>query len=910
MRHPFLSFCLALALLLSSKILPAQSAGMLHDEREVHLANVRQLTSGGENAEAYWSPDGKELIFQSTNPPFGCDQIFRMPISDPAALSLVSTGIGRTTCAYFTADNERVIYSSTHATNDQCPAPPDHSRGYVWPIYDSYQIYSVKPDGSDLKALTTSNAYDAEATVCSKDGSIIFTSTRDGDLDLYRMDADGSNVKRLTDTLGYDGGAFFSPDCSKILWRASRPTGKALDDYKALLAEGMIRPSALELWTANADGSEQKQVTYLGGANFAPFFYPSGDRIIFSSNHHDPQGREFDIWAVNTDGTQLEQITYTEGFDGFPMFSPDGKSLAFASNRNQGKPGETDIYLASWSDKQPEVTSAAADRYRNDVAWLADDERGGRGLGSQGLADAADWLEEQFAAIGLEPAGENGGFRQRFEAVVEVERGSAAQLLIGGDEIPADEFMIPGFSAGATISADVIFAGWGIDSDEHGINDYDGIDAKGKIVLVRRFSPQDGVFEDEKIQRRLSDLRYKAFTAREHGAVGLLVADLPIGDEQDEEEPPFPKMRADPQGDAGIPVAVIKRSQAERLIQQPQVVKLTSELIEHKKNVDNIVARLSAIERLPGSVLLGAHYDHLGYGGEGSLAPESNEPHNGADDNASGTAALLEAARSLVEHRDELKRDVVFVAFTAEEAGLLGSSELARNPLPGLAPAGLVAMLNMDMVGRLRNNRVSILGGDSAEEWDALIQPHCDALKIGCKLGGDGYGPSDQTPFYAAGVPVLHFFTGAHDNYHRPSDDVVYLNASGGARIAHLVADIALDLTATEGLTYKESEAPEPQGDSRSYGASLGTIPDYTGAPDNRLGMLLAGVRAGGPADLAGLQRGDRIIELAGREVRDIYDLMYVLRDAKPGEEATFVAERGDERIEGSVTFGTSSRTR
>jgi Zn-dependent M28 family amino/carboxypeptidase len=331
-------------------------------------------------------------------------------------------------------------------------------------------------------------------------------------------------------------------------------------------------------------------------------------------------------------------------------------------------------------------------------------------------------------------------------------------------------------------------------------------------------------------------------------------------------------------------------------------------LIEHKKNVDNIVARLSAIERLPGSVLLGAHYDHLGHGGEGSLAPESNEPHNGADDNASGTAALLEAARSLVEHRDELKRDVVFVAFTAEEAGLLGSSELARNPLPGLAPAGLVAMLNMDMVGRLRNNRVSILGGDSAEEWDALIQPHCDALRIGCKLGGDGYGPSDQTPFYAAGVPVLHFFTGAHDNYHRPSDDVVYLNASGGARIAHLVADIALDLTAIEGLTYKESEAPEPQGDSRSYGASLGTIPDYTGAPDNRLGMLLAGVRAGGPADLAGLERGDRIIELAGREVRDIYDLMYVLRDAKPGEEATFVAERGDKRIEGSVTFGTSTR--
>jgi len=909
MRYLFPKSCAVLFLLVLTQAVLAQSAGTLHDEREVHLADVRQLTFSGENAEAYWSPDGKELVFQSTNPPFGCDQIFRMPISDPAALTLVSTGTGRTTCAYFTADNERVIFSSTHASNDRCPVPPDHSRGYVWPIYESYQIYSAAPDGSDLKALTTSDAYDAEATVCSIDGSIIFTSTRNGDLDLYRMDADGSNVKQLTDTAGYDGGAFFSPDCSKILWRASRPEGKALDDYKALLGEGMIRPSALELWMGNADGSEQRQVTYLGGANFAPFFYPGGDRIIFSSNHHDPRGREFDIWAVNTDGTELERITYTEGFDGFPIFSPDGKSIAFGSNRNQGKPGETDIYVARWSDAGSELPVAAADRYRNDVAWLADDERGGRGLGSQGLADAADWLEEQFTAIGLEPAGENGGFRQRFEAVVEVERGPTAQLVLGGDELPADEFMTPGFSANAAISAPVVFAGWGIDSEEHGIDDYDGIDAEGKIVLVRRFSPKDGAFEDEKVQRRLGDLRYKAFTAREHGAIGLLIADLPIGAEQDEEEPPFPKLRVDPAGDAGIPVALIKRSQAQGLIDEPQVVKFTSELIEHKKDVDNIIARLTAEERLPGAVLLGAHYDHLGFGGEGSLAPESDEPHNGADDNASGTAALLEAARTLAANRDELKRDVVFVAFTAEESGLLGSSELARNPLPGLAPGGLVAMLNMDMVGSLRNNRVSILGGDSAEEWSALVQPHCDELKIGCKLGGDGYGPSDQTPFYAAGVPVLHFFTGAHDNYHKPSDDVVYINASGGARIAHLVAGIALELTAIEGLTYKESEAPEPQGDSRSYGASLGTIPDYTGAPDNKPGMLLAGVRAGGPADQAGLERGDRIIELAGREVRDIYDLMYVLRDAKPGEEATFVAERGDERIEGTVTFGTSSRT-
>jgi len=333
-------------------------------------------------------------------------------------------------------------------------------------------------------------------------------------------------------------------------------------------------------------------------------------------------------------------------------------------------------------------------------------------------------------------------------------------------------------------------------------------------------------------------------------------------------------------------------------------------VVEHTQPVENVVGRLTAKERLAGAVMLGAHYDHLGFGGEGSLAPESDEAHNGADDNASGTAALLEAARILAGRKDELRRDVVFVAFTAEESGLLGSSELSRNPLPGTAPSGLVAMLNMDMVGRLRNNRVSILGGDSAEEWADIVEPLCAGLRIECQLGGDGYGPSDQTPFYGAGVPVLHFFTGAHEDYHTPGDDAEFINAAGGAQISRLVADLALDLTGVDGLTYKESEAPAPAGDVRGYGASLGTIPDYTGAPDNKTGMLLAGVRAGGPADIAGLQRGDRVVELMGREIRDIYDLMYVLRDAKPGEASTVIVERGDERIEVNVTFGTSSRMR
>ena len=882
-------------------------AGTLHDAREVRFSDVRQLTFGGENAEAYWSPDGSELIFQSTHGAYKCDQIFRMPISDPASLTLVSTGSGRTTCGYFTADGERVVFSSTHATEEACPPTPDRSRGYVWPIYDSYQIYSAALDGSDLQALTDTEFYDAEATVCPVDGSIVFTSTRDGDLDLYRMDADGANVVRLTDTPGYDGGAFFSRDCSQLVWRASRPTGAELAEYQSLLAEGLVRPGELEIWVANADGSEARQVTYVGGANFAPYFTPDGKRLLFSSNHHDPRGREFDIFAVNVDGTELEQITYTEGFDGFPMFSPDGRLLAFGSNRNQGAPGDTDVYVAEWNSEAGTIQTGPADRYLADVKWLADDARGGRGLGTEGLAAAADWLEQQFVDLGLEPAGDDGGYRQRFDAVVAVENGPGTLLRIDGEDLDSADFMVPGFSASAAVAAPVVFAGWGIASEDNDIDDYADLDVEGKVVLVRRYTPKDGVFEDKDLQRRLGGIRYKAFTARERGAAALLIADLPVAEDVD--EAPFPAVRSDNQGDAGMPVAVIKRRWAERLLEGNKQAEVRTDLIEHAQPVDNIVGRLTAKERLAGAVMIGAHYDHLGLGGSGSMAPDVSEPHNGADDNASGTAALLEAARLLTARVDDLRRDIVFVAFTGEEHGLLGSSELAKNPVPGTAPAGLVAMLNMDMVGRLRGNRVSILGGDSAEEWQDIVPTLCDDVKVGCQLGGDGYGPSDQTPFYAAGVPVLHLFTGAHEDYHKPSDDAEFINAAGGAQIALLVANVAATLTSVDGLTYQESEAPAPQGDVRGYGASLGTIPDYTGAPDSKTGMLLAGVRAGGPADLAGLQRGDRVVELLGHEIRDIYDLMYVLREARPGQTGTVVFERGDERTKATVTFGTSTRT-
>ena len=315
---------------------------------EKHLANLKQLTFGGENAEAYFSADGKQLIFQSTRDGRGCDQIYTMNI-DGSNVKLISNGDGRTTCSYFFPNGKRILYSSTHLGDKQCPPPPDRSKGYVWAVYPSFDIFTAKPDGSDLKQLTNTPGYDAETTITLDGKKLVFTSMRDGDLDIYTMDSDGKNVKRLTNELGYDGGPFWSYDGKQIVYRANHPqTDQQKADYTDLLKQNLIRPTALEIWVMNADGSNKRQVTNNGKANFGPYFFPDGKRIIFASNSADPKGRDFDLWMVNDDGSGLERITWNDTFDGFPMFSPDGKKLVFASNRNDAKEGETNIFIADW----------------------------------------------------------------------------------------------------------------------------------------------------------------------------------------------------------------------------------------------------------------------------------------------------------------------------------------------------------------------------------------------------------------------------------------------------------------------------------------------------------------------------------------------------------------------------------
>jgi TolB protein len=327
-------------------------------QTEKHLRNITMLTHGGDNAEAYFSPDGKRVSFQSNNPKWNvkCDQIFDMDLKKAAKdttyqPAMISNGKGRTTCSYYMHDGKHILFASTHLAADACPEVPHMKGKYLWPVYGTYDIFIADKKGSIVKQLTTTGGYDAEATVSPKGDKIVFTSDRSGDLELWTMNTDGSDQKQITSGLGYDGGAFFSPDGKRLVFRASRPrTDEEVKEYKDFLSKGLVAPTNMEIYTCNLDGSELKQVTSLGKANWAPFFHPSGKKIIFSSNHHSTKGYDFQLFMINVDGTGLERITNESVFNAFPMFSPDGKKLIWSSNRLNHGTRDTNLFIAEWID--------------------------------------------------------------------------------------------------------------------------------------------------------------------------------------------------------------------------------------------------------------------------------------------------------------------------------------------------------------------------------------------------------------------------------------------------------------------------------------------------------------------------------------------------------------------------------
>ena len=910
---------------------------------ERHLRNLRQLTFGGENAEAYYAATGKRLVMQSTTAQDKCDQIYSLELplgGEPVKpLQPISLGHGRNTCSYYFPDQSRVLFASTRHAGDECPPVPDRSKGYVWPLYN-YQLYSSKPDGTDTKRLTNTSGYEAEATVCH-DGSVVFTSDRDGDLELYRMKLDGSDVKRITNAPGYDGGAFFSEDCKHLVWRAARPrTAAEAAQMKGLLAEHMVRPTQMELWVGDADGSNAHAVTELGAASFAPFFFPasiagsSNRRIIFSSNQGDPKGREFDLWAINSDGSQLERITHTADFDGFPMFSPDGKKLVFASNRNGKARGETNVFIADWQpDAKAEFQKTSVGTIASRVAWLADPLRQGRGVGTEGSATAADEIANWMKEAALTPAGEVSspknprGYFQAVEVIVGVrDVGSRfRQEAPQARALTAAEIVAASMSQTAALSGQVRFAGYGISAPESKWDDLHGLDLKGQVALVLRGIPAGDKLSGS-AARSYSDLRYKAWNLREHGAAAVLFVD-PRSDG-------VAKLTLDgPEGSAGLPVAMVSRQLVAQWLaaavptpdkaQQPAPagdpllalvraadgaqaasiqltskvsvdIKLTRESRRERNVIGFLPARNPASTGTP-AVVIGAHYDHLGLGGRSSLAPGQKVVHPGADDNASGTVAMLETARQLTALPSR-PFDTYFIAFTGEELGLVGSSRFVSTLVPGLNKDRLRAMLNFDMVGRLASSAgqtqptVMVQGSDSAEEWAQLIAPECQRATLTCKLGGDGYGPSDMTPFYAAGVPVLFFFTGAHADYHRPTDTADKINSMGIAQIATLASGITRALgdklvQQPAGLTFKKPSGPAPRTGDRGYGAYLGTIPDYTAMQGAQGGVKLSGARPGSPAEKAGIVAGDTLVGIAESKISTLQDMAFALKKYKPGQE-------------------------
>jgi hypothetical protein len=837
---------------------PVPTVAQIVRPDEGHLAEMRQLTKEGENGVVRWAWDGEQIAHQARGTDRSCARISRVTLTDPPAR--VALAVGQSP-AFLPGDHD-VVYAAAPSCGKR------RARADGISLDPAFDVYRAKADGTNPVRLTDTPGFDGEPSVCGKDGSIVFSSARDGDVDLYRVDSSGGHLQRLTATAGYDGGAVFDADCTHIAWHASRPKGKDLEDYKRQLGENLVRLASLELWVANADGTDARQVTYLDALSSSPTFYPSERRILFTSNVDAANAHESDLWAIDFDGTSLERVTTAPGADESPAFSPDGKWVAFASAR--GTPlgrSDTNVFVSQWTGAWRHVEERAADHLMGDAAWLADRAREGRALGTKGLEEAGAYIERSFGSFGLSPAGEH-EFRQAFDVTTRVT--AVATLEVAGVPVPVGRVSATGFSASAAVQGPLLY----VASDD----DYARVDTKGKVVVVRGGG----------------NVRHAAWLAREHGAVGFLA--LAEGS-----VPPTA-----PESTEGIAAAFVEReaiasSLAAVVRGQRPLARLAVALAPETTTAFNVVGRWRATvpeeQKLPGVVVLGAHYDSVG------------ESSPGADDNASGTAALLQVGRSLAEKKAALRRDVVLVAFSGEEQGAAGATAFVRQPPQGLATKDILVMIDLDMVGRLRDDVLQVFGADTAAEWPDLLRGACDAAHVDCvRATGGGLGGADRVPFFEAGIPSLHLFTGVHGDHHKTGDTPAALNATGMAQVARIAEHVARDVSDLSGrMAFAPGAAPPAEGEARSYGASLGTIPDRGGPPNGQKGVLLAGVRAGGPADKAGLRRGDVVVRLAGHVVGGVEDVMFVLTQHPPGARIRAVVNRDGKELAVDVTLDAPS---
>ncbi|HUO43385.1 MAG TPA: M28 family peptidase [Burkholderiales bacterium] len=835
------------------------------------------------------------------------------------------------------------------------------TRRYAWNYDDQMDIFSANRDGSKIRRLTTAPGYDAEGAFSPDGRKIVFTSLRsayppdklspedrgkfDADPsyfgDIYIMDADGSHQKRLTSTPGYDGGPFFSPDGKRIIWRH------------------FSSDTIADIYTMKTDGSDVRRITDFGVMSWSPYYHPSGRYIIFASNKLGFSN--FELYITDVEGKhEPVRVTYSDGFDSLPVFSPDGKKLSWTSSR--GADHKSQIFIADWNDAAaraaieqsplraassattalpaaaPVSAAITARDLHTHVAYLADDALQGRMTGSPGAALAAQYITDRMKQAGLKPL--NGdSFLQPFEfsaGVKVIPDQNRLAMAAGGAsrEFRVEQDFRPlSFSANGGADGEVVFAGYGLSvpgENGKGYDSYAGLDVKDKIVLVLRYVPENVSPPRRAELNRYAGLRYKAMIARNHGAKALLVVTGPNSPNPGELSPlAFDSSLAG----SGIVAASISGDAAAGLLapsgkdlktlqtalddENPQAVdvrftlpatkiSLTTALEHLKKTDNNVIGWLPpAIGKSPEFVMLGAHYDHLGLGETGSLAVkgEEHQIHSGADDNASGVATVLEIAAALAAerkaHPEKFPRGVAFALWSGEELGLIGSANYAEHPLLPLTDE--IAYINFDMVGRLRENRLMLQGIGSSSAWRTLIEKRNVPAGFNVVLQDDPYLPTDTTSFYPKNVPVLAFFTGSHENYHRPTDKTDTLNYEGMARVAQFAEQITLDLVRNpQRPDYLKVAKTQPAlGGRESLRAYLGTIPDYAAEVQ---GVRLSGARGGSPADKAGFQAGDVIVEFAGQKIANIYDYTYALDAVKIGVPVKVVVLRDGRRVEITVT--------
>ena len=901
------------------------------------LGNIRQLTfEGRRSGEGYFSADGTKLIFQSErhegNPFY---QIYLLDL-ETGDTDRISSGKGRTTCAWIHPSTNKVLFASTHEDPEAIQKQKDEyeeresstKRRYSWSYDDTYDIYEKNLSSGKLRNLTSTKGYDAEGAY-SPDGQwIVFASNRqayEGKLseadqkrfahnkayfmELYIMKADGSDLRRLTKAPGYDGGPFFSANGKKICWR------RFSEDH-----------ATAEIYTMNVDGSGEKKLTKLKKLSWAPYFHPSGEYIIFATNKHG--FANFELYLVRADGKgDPVRVTQTEGFDGLPCFHPDGKQLSWTSKRTSDN--TTQIFVANWNNSharemlrldEPLQKTATANSNTThqtqpaitteDLRWhittLASEEFGGRLTGTKGEKLATAHVAGAFGKIGLEPGGGDRSFFQPFKFESGVSLGKSNQLAIHiGKETHKPTFNKDwrpiSFSGNAQVKpTEVVFAGYGLVAPKAGKHrEYDSyvhLDVKDKWVLVLRYVPEE---VDSKIRQhlwRFASLHNKASIARDKGAKGVILVSGPNSKAKQQLVPLHARGSS---ASTSIPVITVTDQVASQLLDtagkdlsklqdqldsgEPMMgfsikgvkVTATTDLVREQGEGRNVLGRLqTGKEPAEQVIILGAHIDHLGKGATSSRAKGDNrgQIHHGADDNASGTAALIEIAEYLAYQKQAGKLptgfDLVFAAWSGEELGLIGSGHYMKSRNPHARP--IAAYLNMDMVGRYRD-KVTVQGLGSSKVWAGIVERANIPVGLNVQTSQDTNLPTDTTSFYARGVPFLNAFTNTHEDYHTPTDTADKINYEGTRDIARFMALATRQLlrrdSAPEYLAAKNRKSDVKRGSLRAY---LGTIPDYAAGGSN--GMLLSGVAKDGPADKAGLKGGDIIIRLAGKKIENIYD--------------------------------------